>query len=102
MKKRIYLSVSIIVVMAFAAVVTLKVWSPKPTARELLLDENIEALSDGETEKKEQDCYKKKEQDCYNTITSKKGSQVRYCPTCTFIPGTAPLFVPVNTCLGSE
>ena len=94
MKKLIYLSVSIIVVMAFAAVVTLKVWSPKPTARELLLDENIEALSDGETEKKEQDCY--------NTITSKKGSQVRYCPTCTFIPGTAPLFVPVNTCLGSE
>ncbi len=94
MKKRIYLSVSTVVVMVFVTVVSFKVLSPKPTVREMLLDENIEALSNGETEKKELDCY--------NTITSKKGSQVRYCQTCTFIPGTAPFFAPESTCLGNE
>ncbi len=25
---------------------------------------------------------------CYHTITSKAGSQVRYCSTCTFIPSS--------------
>lgn len=30
---------------------------------------------------------------CYHTITSKAGSQIRYCSTCTFIPSSteAPL-----------
>ena len=94
MRKRLLLSVSAIVAIALTAVMNFKAWSPKPTAQELLLNENIEALTNGESEKKSLDCY--------NTITSKKGNQVRYCPTCTFIPGTSVLFAPSNTCLGYE
>ncbi len=93
MKKFFYFSVSAVVAIALTAVVTFKVLSSKPTAKNLLLDENIEALSSGETETK---------LDCYNTITSKKGCQVRYCSTCTFIPGTAAFLASPSTCMGYE
>lgn len=50
--KKNYFSVSAVVAIALTAVVTFKVLSSKPTAKNLLLDENIEALSSGETETK--------------------------------------------------
>lgn len=40
---------------------------------------NVEALASGETGTGKT---------CYNTITSKEGSQVMYCPTCSYISGT--------------
>lgn len=44
---------------------------------------NIEALASGEQGEKKT---------CYNDIHSKEGCQVRYCPTCTFVPGTDDFF----------
>ena len=36
---------------------------------------------------------------CYNSITSLQGSQVRYCPSCTFIDGSkASWYSPKSNC----
>ena len=44
----------------------------------MLLAENVEALASGES----------KGGICYNTITTKDGCMVLYCPSCTYLPGT--------------
>ena len=54
-----------------------------------LFQENLEVLTDGE---------EVLGQTCYNTITSKDGSQVMYCPVCDWIPGTDSWFSPTSTC----
>ena len=53
-----------------------------------LLDANVEALTRNETGKKE----------CFNTITSDPAHQVRYCPTCDFVPGTDTWYAPADKC----
>lgn len=60
------------------------------TESEIALDANVEALATGETATEGEPCY--------NTITSKDGCQVRYCPVCNFIPGTDVCYSLSDTC----
>ena len=53
-----------------------------------LMNANVEALTRNETGKKE----------CFNTITSDPAHQVRYCPTCDFVPGTDTWYAPADKC----
>lgn len=64
--------------------------SQKNISSDLLL-QNVEALSQATDEAGEKFT-------CFNTITSKDGSQVRYCPTCTFIDGTDVCYSPKDEC----
>ena len=57
-----------------------------------LLSENIEALT------KEEVNPPIKKKDCYNTITSKKASQVLYCPPCDYVPGTYLWYTKLDQC----
>ena len=50
---------------------------------------NVEALAAGENSGGK---------NCYNTITSKDGAKVRYCPTCSFIDGTDPWYAFSSKC----
>lgn len=80
---------------AIAALVTIsyggiKKFHPLANKSEMLLMENIEALASGEGATKEYTCY--------NTVTSKDGCQVRYCPTCSFVPGTDPWYEKSSNC----
>lgn len=77
MRKKIFLSVSALVVVALTAFTSYKTQSSQSTMADLMLDENIEALTAGETGK----------ETCYNTITTKEGCKVLYCQTCTYVPG---------------
>lgn len=90
MKKKIFISMFAIAAMALTAFTGYKTFGPKQSMSDLLLDENIEALTDGETGDELLDCY--------NTITSKKGTQVRYCPICQYVPGTDVLYSFAETC----
>lgn len=54
-----------------------------------LMVQNVEALSGQESGM----AYT-----CYNTITSKDGCQVRYCPTCSFVAGTDAWYSLSKTC----
>ena len=90
MKKKIIISTFAIAVMALTAFTGYKTFGPKKSTSDLLLDENIEALTDGESGDKLLDCY--------NTITSKKGTQVMYCPICEYVPGTDVLYSFVDKC----
>lgn len=60
------------------------------TESEIALDANVEALATGETTNDGETCY--------NTITSKDGCQVRYCPTCKFISGTDTWYAISDKC----
>lgn len=90
MKKILFLSVFALVVVALAAVTSYKAFVPKATIAALVLDENIEALTKGEGGAPKLTCY--------NTITSKDGSMIRYCQTCTYVSGTDPWYAPSGTC----
>ncbi len=35
---------------------------------------------------------------CYQSITSADGQQVKYCPTCCFVPGKPHFWSPSYTC----
>ena len=60
------------------------------SSSELLFLENVEALSGSESGGSGRTFY--------NTITSKAGCQVRYCPTCSFVPGTDSWYSPSRSC----
>lgn len=64
--------------------------SQKNISSDLLL-QNVEALSQATDETGEKFT-------CYNSITSKDGCQVRYCPTCTYIDGTDRWYSPADEC----
>lgn len=64
--------------------------SQKNISSDLLL-QNVEALSQATDEAG-------KKFTCFNTITSKDGSQVRYCQTCTFIDGTDVCYSSKDEC----
>ena len=49
---------------------------------------NIEALAAGENGGKT----------CYNTITSKDGAKVRYCPSCSYVDGTDTWYALSSKC----
>lgn len=78
MKKKIFMSVSIFTVVALAAFTSHQTLSPQTTA-DLMLDENIEALTDGDTPDDQEvvKCY------CKKTVFSKAVCSVRgsggYC-----------------------
>ena len=61
------------------------------TESEIALDENVEALASGESTETIKTCYE--------TITSKEGSMVLYCPVCDFIPGTDTWYTISSTCV---
>lgn len=61
--------------MAAAAVTGYSAYSKTDMSN--LLTANVEALASGESGKT-----------CWKTITTKDGSQVLYCATCTWISGT--------------
>ncbi|WP_118194491.1 NVEALA domain-containing protein [Albibacterium indicum] len=77
MKKKILTASAAIVVALFAAI-NLNIKKDDNNISMLTMN-NIEALATGEEDDKET---------CYNTITTKEGSQVRYCQTCEFVDGT--------------
>lgn len=89
MKKSLSLAIAIAVLVTISYG-GIKKFYPLANKSESLLMENIEALGSGEGATKEYTCY--------NTVTSKEGCQVRYCPTCSFIPGTDPLLALSSTC----
>ena len=90
MKKILFLSVFALVVVALAALTSYKAFVPKATIAALVLDENIEALTQGESGGSGLTCY--------STITSKDGSMIRYCQTCTYVSGTDPWYASSGTC----
>lgn len=92
MKQKVtFVVVVAIVALLLVAIIALKGLSPKATTANMLIDENVEALTTGESGGKAKTCY--------NTITSKDGSMVRYCPTCTFVSGTDTWYAPSRTCV---
>lgn len=78
MKKKIF---GIVIVLAVAAVTAFNATINKDTDVDLstISLANVEALAQGESGSKKT---------CYNTITSKEGSQIMYCPTCSWVSGT--------------
>lgn len=86
MKKRI-LSVAIVTAVAVAAG-----WNFNQSKNEVELSDlalaNVEALASGEDGTGV----------CYNTITSKEGARVRYCPTCSWEDGTDPWYAISSKC----
>ena len=74
MKKIVLLSVVAIVAVALAAFAGYKTLSPKKTAEISLLDENIEALTNGEVG---ETLWKRTDEDCEYKATGKAGSTVR-------------------------
>ena len=89
MKKKTIIYTIAIAAMALTAFTGYKTFGPKQSMSDLLLDENIEALTNGENVGRT---------DCYNTITSKKGCLVMYCPVCGYVPGTDVIYSPLNKC----
>ena len=57
MKKRIFVSATAIIVVAFAVVISVMTFSPQPSESDLLLNENIEALTSGEEGIAVADCF---------------------------------------------
>ena len=57
MKKRIFVSATAIIVVAFAVVISVMAFSPQQSESDLLLNENIEALTSGEEGIAVADCY---------------------------------------------
>ena len=53
---------------------------------DLLLMENVEALSNVEEESKQPET-------CYNTVTTKKGVDVLYCSGCLYLLDSTPTFL---------
>ena len=51
---------------------------------------NVEALANGEDEGGKKTCY--------NSITTMEGSQIFYCQTCSWVPGTNSLFSGKGKC----
>ena len=89
MKKKFFL-LPCIAAVAIATVVGTKTFKSNADERNELLMANVEALSQGESSKKVYTCY--------STITEKDGCQVRYCQTCTFVPGTDVWYSFSSTC----
>lgn len=91
MKKTNLLAGFSIATVALAVVVNINVFSARPTAQESLLDENIEALTNGETLPEYRDCYP--------TVRDCPASMIVYCGTCDYIPGAAQDLFDLRKCI---
>ncbi len=91
MKKTNLLAGFSIAAVALAVVTNANVFSARPTVQESLLDENIEALTNGETLPGYNDCYPVV-QDC-------PASMVVYCGTCDYISGAAQDLFDLRKCI---
>lgn len=89
MKKK-SIMLSCIAAVAIVAIVGKKTFQSHAFATSNLLMQNVEALSQQEENKKAYTCY--------NSVTSKNGCQVRYCSTCSYIPGTDTWYAISSTC----
>lgn len=79
MKKKIVCAFSLAVICAGAMAYSCQYFLSSSSNNAMLM-ENIEALSNFEGGSGNNTCY--------NSITSKAGCMVRYCPTCSFVSGT--------------
>ena len=86
--------VTVIAMMAIVCVVVLKAYNKQSEAQvsDVVLA-NVEALAQLEVDGPVGGIVD--DGTCYHSITSKAGSQIRYCSTCTFIPSST------NTLLSS-
>ena len=91
MKKKVFLMLPCIAAVAIAIVVGKKTYELHAYETNSLLMQNVEALS----QKDEGNLKKYK---CYNSVTSKDGCMVRYCPTCSYVPGTDPWYSLSSAC----
>lgn len=89
MNKKIFIAATFAIAACAAGVVT--TFSNK-TEEEITISENAEALANGES------TTEPVQQTCYNTITSKKGCWVMYCPKCDIVPGTDVWYALSSTC----
>lgn len=79
MKKKIECAFCLAVICAGGAAYSCQYFANSSSNNTMLM-ENIEALSSPDSGSGNKTCY--------NTITSKAGCMVRYCPTCSFVSGT--------------
>lgn len=86
MKKKIFFASVALIVAVSTAIGMQSIDCDKPSSLKLA---NIEALTKDESSKKEK---------CYNSITTKEGSQVLYCGTCTYLPGTDDIISGTGLC----
>lgn len=85
MRKKIFISTAAVAVMSVASIAAITSNSQTRELSELELA-NVEALTRGEVIDNSQPGST---QTCYSSIEEKEGSFVRYCGTCTVIPGAA-------------
>lgn len=90
MKKTKKMTLLCIAVVAAISMVATKTDKSNAFNSSELLMRNVEALSQGDTGTKKLTCY--------NTITSKDGCMVRYCATCSFVPGTDSWYSIASEC----
>ena len=90
MKKRNLFMLPCIAAVAIATYVEKKTFETNACKYKSLLILNVEALSTQESTPKEYTCY--------STITEKDGCLVRYCQTCTYVPGTDTWYAPSHKC----
>ena len=91
MKKKFFLMLPCIAAVAIATFVGKKTFESHAFESNDMLVSNVEALASGESNPQ-------KQYTCYSSIHEKDGCQVRYCPTCDFIPGTDDLTCRVGMC----
>ena len=88
MKKKFF-SVAIVAVIALGAGWNVMQSENEKDLSDLILA-NVEALANSETGGGKRVCY--------HTITSKEGSQVRYCQTCDWVDGTSSWVSSTSEC----
>ena len=55
-------------------------------------------IESGKAENNRTEKNKTGKKEYFNTITSDPAHQVRYCPTCDFVPGTDTWYAPADKC----
>ncbi len=81
MKKKLIFAGAVVLMAAAALTAYMANYRPDPFD---LLNANIEALAQDESLDPGESNGKR---ECFNSITSDSAMQVRYCPTCEYVPG---------------
>ena len=92
MNKNIKIGLLVVMVGLFV-ICSSNILSNRTMPQSNLLKANIEAIANEESGQEEV---------CYNTITSKLGSKVRYCPICDYIEGTDTWYSSPSKCPPSK
>lgn len=90
MKKKIFGGILAVAIAALAAV-NVNINNESEDALSALSLANVEALASGEEEEDEG-------KTCYNSITTKEGSQVLYCQSCSWVDGTSTWYSGTDKC----